>query len=186
MTGKKILVLATLDSKGEAAQLLCERIQKLGHEPVTLDLSILRPPPFEPSISSINVAIAGGGTAADVRGETGDRHKRLQVMTKGALKIVGKLVEEREVDGVIGVGGLSNATMISAICKSLPIGVPKMILSCSAGMGQYNLIGRSDIALLATVFDTDFVNPFLAVHPTGSTHDLRRCRKQLNFRFGRN
>jgi uncharacterized protein (UPF0261 family) len=161
MPGKTILVLATLDSKGEAVQVLCKRIRELGHEPMTLDLSIMNPPPFEPSISSSDVAIAGGGTAADVRGETGERHKRLEIVTKGALRIVGKLVNERRVDGIIGVGGLSNATMVSTICKSLPIGIPKVILSCSAGMGKYNLIGRSDIAVLSTVFDTDFDNLFL-------------------------
>lgn len=125
MQGKTILVLATLDTKGEAVQALCERIRELGHEPMTLDLSIMNPPPFEPSISSSEVAIAGDGTAADVRGETGERHERLEIITKGALRIVGKLANERRLDGIIGVGGLSNATMVSTICKSLPIGIPK-------------------------------------------------------------
>ncbi len=161
MSSKNILVLATLDSKGEAVRTLGDRIRDLGHKPVTLDLSIMKPPPFEPSISAVEVAVAGGGTADDVRGETGERHKRLEIMTRGALKIVGEMAKQRELGGVIGVGGLSNATMVSTICQSLPIGIPKVILSCSAGMGKYNLIGRSDITLLSTVYDTDFNNRFL-------------------------
>jgi uncharacterized protein (UPF0261 family) len=47
------------------------------------------------------------------------------------------------------------------ICQDLPFGLPKLILSSVAGMGRYNFIGRSDIALFATVVDTDSMNLFL-------------------------
>jgi len=82
-------------------------------------------------------------------------------MTDGAIKIVGQMADKGKLDGIVGVGGLSNATIVAAICQSLPIGIPKIILSCSAGMGKYNLFGRSDIAVVSTVFDTDFMNDFL-------------------------
>ncbi len=167
---KKILVAATLDSKGDAVRLLCERIEELGHTPITLDLGIMDDPPFEPTISSAEVAIAGGGSAADVRGETGDRHVRLRMMTDGAIRIAGNMAANGEINGIVGVGGMSNAAIISAICQSLPIGIPKIILSCAAGMSKYNLFGRSDIAVVATVFDTDYMNDFLRQSVVKTAH----------------
>lgn len=72
------------------------------------------------------------------------------------------------------VGGLSNATIVSAICQSLPVGIPKIILSCAAGMGKYNLIGRSDIAVVSTVLDTESA----ADRSRGGTRAIRFGNKE--------
>lgn len=161
MTKKNILVMATLDTKGEAVALLCEYIRNRGHNPIILDLSVMKEPKIKPDISSVEVAIAGGGTEADTKGETGERFKRLQIMTRGAIKVTKNLLNEAKIDGVIGLGGVSNAAMVSEVCQSLPLGLPKLILSSGAGIGKYNFIGRSDIALFATVVETDYMNIFL-------------------------
>jgi uncharacterized protein (UPF0261 family) len=161
MTKKNILVIATLDSKGEAIELLCEHIRKRGHNTKLLDMSMMREPQIEPDIASAEVAIAGGGSEADTRGETGERAKRQRILTKGAIKITNRLLEEGEIDGVVGLGGVSNAAMVSDVCQTLPFGIPKVILSSGAGMGRYNFIGRSDIALFATIVETDSMNMFL-------------------------
>jgi uncharacterized protein (UPF0261 family) len=161
MTQKNILVMATLDTKGEAVELLCEYIRNRGQNPVILDLSTKKEPTIKPDISSIEVAIAGGGSEADTRGETVERLKRRDIMVSGAIKITKNLLEEGKIDGLIGLGGVSNAKMVSDVCQSLPFGLPKLILSSGAGMGSYNYIGRSDIALFESVGDTDSMNLFL-------------------------
>jgi len=160
MTEKSILVMASLDTKGEAIDFLCDYIRKLGRRTMTLDFSMMKEPSVKPDISSVEVAIAGGGSKKDTIGEVGNRAKRQEIMIKGAIKIANKLFEEGKIDGLIGFGGVSNAQVTSEVCKSLPFGFPKFILSSSAGQG-YNFIGRGDITLSSTNVDTDTMNVFL-------------------------
>jgi len=161
MTKKNILVMASLDTKGEAVELLSEYIRTRGHNPIILDLSMMKEPKIKPDISSVEVAIAGGGSEADTRGETGERVKRQDILTKGAVKIISNMLDEGKIDGLIGIGGATNTVVASNVCRSLPFGFPKLILSSTAGMGKYNYIGRSDVALFATIVDTDSMNLLL-------------------------
>jgi len=161
MTEKNILVMSSLDTKGEAVALLCQYIRNRGHNSIILDLSMLKEPKIKPDISSVEVAIAGGGSEADTKGETGERVKRQEILTRGAAKIVKKMLDEGRIDGLIGLGGATNTSVTSDVCQNLPFGFPKLILSSVAGMGRYNFIRRSDIALFATIVDTDSMNLFL-------------------------
>ncbi len=161
MGQKNILVMASLDTKGEAAKFLIECIVQLGHKPLVMDLSMLKEPKLKADISSLEVALAGGGSASDTRGETGERAKRQEIFTKGATKIASDLLNEGKIDGLVALGGATNTLVASNVCQKLPFGFPKLILSSTAGMGKYNYIGRSDIALFATVVDTDSMNLFL-------------------------
>ena len=129
MTRKNIVVMASLDTKGEAVELLCEYIRNRGHNPIVLDLSMMEEPTIKPDISSAEVAIAGGGTEADTRGETGERDKRIEVLQKGAIKIIGQMAEEGKIDGLVSLGGSTNTLMASNVSKNLPFGFPKVILS---------------------------------------------------------
>jgi len=169
MSEKTILVMSTFDSKGEAVELMCRHIRERGHRTLTMDLSVMKEPQIEPDIPAAEVAVAGGGTEADTRGETGNRFLRLKMMTRGAIQLTRKLLEEDKINGAVGFGGISNATMASEVFQSLPIGLPKLILSSGAGM-PYNFIGRSDIALVSVVVETDYMNPFLRNSLTTAAH----------------
>jgi len=160
MTNKNILVMASLDTKGEAVELLCEHIRNRGHNTIIMDLSMMKEPRIKADISAVEVAITGGGTEADTRGETGERDKRIEVLQKGAIKIISQMAEEGKIDGLISLGGATNTLMAANVSKNLPFGFPKLILSSTAGLG-FNYFGRTDIALFATISDTDSMNVFL-------------------------
>ena len=63
---KKIVLIATLDTKGEEARFVKELIEQRGHEPVVIDCGIRGKPPFEPTVSREAVARAAGTTLEEI------------------------------------------------------------------------------------------------------------------------
>ncbi|MBW1667578.1 MAG: Tm-1-like ATP-binding domain-containing protein [Deltaproteobacteria bacterium] len=159
---KNIIIMSSINTKWEAVQFLKEYIAKCGHNPIVLDISMMKNPnvTLEPDIKAIEVAEAGGGGKADTEGETGKRAERVEIFKRGAIKIVKEMVEDGRADGFVAIGGATNTGIASAISKALPFGFPKLILSSVAAM-RYDYIDRSDVALFASIVDTDSLNIFL-------------------------
>jgi uncharacterized protein (UPF0261 family) len=76
-------------------------------------------------------------------------------MIEGASKKAVELCQTGKVDGVVGVGGVSNTAMATDVMKALPFGIPKLMVSSGAAMPSYagGFFGASDIAMLSSVVD---------------------------------
>ncbi|MFQ8842550.1 MAG: Tm-1-like ATP-binding domain-containing protein [Clostridium fessum] len=73
-----------------------------------------------------------------------------------------KLVEEKKIDGVMGMGGLQNTVMCSAALRLLPIGFPKIICSTIASGYRYfdTVVGDKDImVVIRPIVDFAGMNP---------------------------
>ena len=57
---KTIVMIGTLDTKGDQFAYLKKLIEERGHRVITMDVGVLGEPPFVPAISSAEVARAGG------------------------------------------------------------------------------------------------------------------------------
>ena len=68
----KILIVATLDTKGQEAAFLKELIESKGHIPVILDCGVLGKPSITPDISRETVAMEAGTTLKEIldKGDT--------------------------------------------------------------------------------------------------------------------
>ena len=58
-----------------------------------------------------------------------DRHKAAGWVTEAAILRAGEMLREGKLDGIIGFGGSMGASISSAVMQSLPIGVPKMLVT---------------------------------------------------------
>jgi uncharacterized protein (UPF0261 family) len=84
-------------------------------------------------------------------------------MVEGAIQKVKSLLEKGELDGIISFGGASNTAIATAIMKSLPFGIPKLMLSSMAAVPAYagGYFGTKDIAILHSVVDVVGFNPLV-------------------------
>jgi uncharacterized protein (UPF0261 family) len=151
---KTIVLLSNLDTKGSEAAFLKALIQERGHRVILLDTNTGGEPALHPDISSKEVAEAGGGNIHDIR-KMKDMAKAYGIMIEGAIQKARNLLEKGELDGIISFGGASNTSVATAIMKSLPFGVAKVMLSSTAAMPAYagGYFGTKDIAILHSVVD---------------------------------
>lgn len=79
-------------------------------------------------------------------------------MTHGVTQVVTRLRAQGRLDGIVGVGGSGGSSMIAPALRSLPIGVPKLLVSTMASGDTRPYVGSSDIALLYPVVDVAGLN----------------------------
>ncbi|MGZ3567644.1 MAG: Tm-1-like ATP-binding domain-containing protein [Thermodesulfobacteriota bacterium] len=164
MTIKTIVLVSTLDTKGVEAAFLKNLIEERGHRVILLDTNTGDEPSIRPGISAAEVAEAAGWDIKEVRKQK-DTEKTSSIMIQGAIKKVRDLFEKGELDGILSFGGASNTAIATAIMKSLPFGIPKVMLSSTAAMPAYagGYFGTKDITMIHSVVDIAGLNPLVEV-----------------------
>jgi len=128
---KTILVIGTLDTRGQEIRYLSDRIEENGCKAQIMDVGVLGPSSFQPSITRDQVATAAGTTIQEII----DLHhegKAMSSMASGVSRIFKDLLEQGRLDGVIAAGGSMSTSLALEAMKSLPMGLPKYILSTIA------------------------------------------------------
>jgi uncharacterized protein (UPF0261 family) len=158
---KNIVVICTLDTKGEPILFLKDRIVHQGHKAIIVDLSMGGVPLFEADITPREIAQAGGKNIEHVIASK-DRSMVTEVMEAGAIKKIGELYSDGKVDGMIAVGGASMALMGAHIMEGFPFGLPKIIVT-PAAMPAYIAYWFStmDIAIMQSIVEFAGLNDLL-------------------------
>lgn len=158
---KKIVIIATLDTKGEETSYLKELILKRGHQPLIIDIGCGGEPKLETDITADEVARAAGSEIKKLRSSQ-ERQKVTEVMIKGAVLKLDALCRAGEVEGMISIGGMSNAVMASSIMREMPYRVPKLIVTSAAAMpGANSFFGPTGITLMHSLVDIGGLNRLL-------------------------
>ena len=152
-----VVLLGTLDTKGHEYEFLRDRVREHGVEVLLLDAGILGAPLTTPDIGRDEIAEAAGtNVAALVSGN--DRGVAIEAMARGAATVLERLHAEGRVDGVLGLGGSGNSTIIAQAMRALPVGVPKLLVSTVASGDTRPYVGAVDIAMLYSVVDIAGIN----------------------------
>lgn len=148
-----ILLLSTLDTKGPETLYLRDRIQEKHGNPLVLDLGMSRASSAA-DIPAEEVAQAVGANIEAVRASR-DRRQITSQMTAGATRIAADLLEQGRLAGVIGLGGSTGSLMATDVMRSLPFGIPKVMVSSTAALPGLSTryIGTGDIAIFHTVIE---------------------------------
>jgi len=151
---RTVVVVATLDTKGEEAAYVRDHIATWGLNTILIDPGVLAEPTVQSDISRHEVAQAAGTTleALLARGEKGYAIAR---QTEGLVNIVLDLYGKGQLDGIVGLGGGQGTSIGTAAMRALPIGVPKLMLSTVAsGLFQFGpYVGTKDICMMHSVTD---------------------------------
>jgi uncharacterized protein (UPF0261 family) len=128
---RTIVIVGTLDTKGEEIGFIRDFIKRKGHKALIVDGGIIGSVPFTPDISREEVAGAAGKTLAEIVA-LGNEGAAIATMAEGAAKIVHALYDARSADAVVGVGGSMGTSLGLAAMKHLPVGFPKLMVSTIA------------------------------------------------------
>ena len=159
MGQRSIVMLCSLDTKASEAQYLKDCIEKQGAKTVLIDIGYGYPAQMAADISARQVAKAAGSDIDTIRGMKGSSDAST-LMTKGAISQIFELLEQKKCDGVIAFGGASNTTLATSIMKTLPFGIPKLMISSAAAMPAYSAMffGSRDITIMHATVDISGLN----------------------------
>ncbi|MGW8144894.1 MAG: Tm-1-like ATP-binding domain-containing protein [Anaerolineales bacterium] len=160
MSGKTIIVLATLDTKGIETQYVRQQIEKMGANAIVVDVGVVGKPAAKADITRQEVAEAGGTPLATLL-ENPDREVAAPIMAEGATKIVSRLVDEGKVHGIVSMGGTQGTTLATKVMRALPYGFPKVMVSTMASSNVAPWVDIKDITMMYSVTDILGLNPVM-------------------------
>lgn len=144
-----IAILATLDTKGPEAAFVRDEITRHGQRARLVDVGLT--PGEGADASAVSVAAAVGWDLARLR--TQRRDVAISAMADGASRILRQWQADGSLAGVIGLGGNQGTALASAAMRSLPVGLPKLIVSTVASGDVRGFVGDSDIMMSFSVGD---------------------------------
>jgi len=160
--GKKyIVVIGTLDTKGEEILFLKQQIERRHPDVIVVDVSMGGKPLFEADVGPAEIARLGGKTVEEIR-LSKDRNWATQVMERGAMEKVKQLYLAGEVGGIMAVGGTTMALFGANVMKFFPFGIPKFIV-CTGAMPIYlrSWFATMDMIVMKGVVDFAGLNEMI-------------------------
>ena len=161
---KGIVIICNLDTRGEDIVFVRELIRGRGHNPILVDFSMEEPPPVPGDIRCEEVALRGGLPIETVREfYRSNREAATNNQIRGAAAIIGDLLKQGKVQGVIGIGGATSTLVSTGVMQQLPFGMPKLMATPMASNPRYTekCVGTHDISMHNTVLDIVKMNPLL-------------------------
>jgi uncharacterized protein (UPF0261 family) len=159
---KRLLIITTLDTKGREADYVRQRVQERGIASVVMDVGTLDAPLTRPDITSSEVAEAAGHNLDRLRA-AGGRTSAVRAMQEGGALLAQKLVADGTIGAVFGMGGGTGTAIVTSIMRSLPFGLPKVVVSTVASRDVREYVGTRDIVLFHSVADILGSNEFIRV-----------------------
>jgi uncharacterized protein (UPF0261 family) len=152
-----VVLVGTMDTKGAEYGFVRDRLRAAGIDVTIIDCGVLGEPALKPDISRDEVARAAGADAA-LLAATADRGAAVTTMAAGAEKLLAKLHAEGKLQGAMALGGGGGTSIAARAFASLPLGVPKLIVSTMASGDTRPYVGESDLVLMPSVVDVAGVN----------------------------
>lgn len=157
-TTEYILIIGCFDTKGEDFSFLRNCILAQGEQVITINTGVMgTTEDFVVDFESEIVALEAGVDIKTLRTK-GDRGYAVDIMGKGAAKVVLKLMAEGRIKGAIGMGGGGGTYIALSAMQEIPLGVPKLCLTTLAAKDLSRQIGSKDITLMPSVVDVAGIN----------------------------
>jgi len=131
MADKTILIVGTYDTKSDELAYMRACVEGQNGRALTMDVSVLGDPPQPADYSKHDVAAAAGSSIEAVIA-SGDENSAMTIMAAGASALARRLFDEGRFDGLIALGGTMGTDLALDVCGTLPMGVPKYIVSTVA------------------------------------------------------
>jgi len=157
VSDRTVVLVGTLDTKGDEYAYLRDRLQRHGVNTLLVDVGTLEPPRAHPDIDRHEVAGAAG-IDLDELVAARDRGRAVSAMATAAAAIVRRLYDEGRCHGILAAGGSGNTAIATSAMRALPVGVPKLMVSTVAAGDTRAYIGATDLMLMASVTDVAGIN----------------------------
>lgn len=149
-------LIGTLDTKRQEYTWLRDRLRDAGVETLLVDVGAFSAGEIA-DVTSAEVAEAAG---VDIQGlrERRDRGETMAAMAQGAAAVAKRLFDERRIHGLLAVGGSGGSSVAAPAMQSLPVGVPKLLVSTMASGDVKPYVGEVDTTLMYSVVDVAGIN----------------------------
>jgi uncharacterized protein (UPF0261 family)/ABC-type branched-subunit amino acid transport system ATPase component len=175
-----VLVVGTLDTKGTELRFIRDIIAETGLRTRLVDVSTSGKH-TTCDVSAQEIALNHGRGGSAVFGP--DRGAAVTAMADAFAKW---LQRQANIDGVISAGGSGAASLVAPGMRTLPVGVPKLIVSsvASGDVGPY--VGPADITMMYSVTDVQGLNSISrAVLANGANAIVGMVKARLDQREAR-
>lgn len=154
---KSVVIVGALDTKGAEFDFVKTLIEADGLKTLVVDFGVMGSPAFPPDVSRAEVAQAGGGNLEHLASGA-HKDEAMQVMADGLAVIVRQLYDAGRLDGIIGMGGSGGTSIATAGMRTLPVGVPKVMVSTVGGGDVSAYAGAKDITFMPSIVDVAGIN----------------------------
>jgi uncharacterized protein (UPF0261 family) len=149
---KTVVIIGALDTKGHEFAFIKDLVEKAGLKTLVVDFGVMGEPSLKPDVSRAEVAAAGGGNLDQLR--SGDRKdEAMKVMSTGLAVTIRKLYDGGKLQGIIGMGGTGGTSVATSAMRTLPVGVPKVMVSTVGGGDVSAYAGTKDITFVPSIVD---------------------------------
>jgi uncharacterized protein (UPF0261 family) len=152
----KVALLGTLDSRGAEFAFVRSCLTNHGIETIVVDAGDSAPIGIVPDISRQEVAAAAGWNSLLL--ETEERTTIVDTLARGAANVLTDLNATEPLAGVFTLGESAAATIGTRAMRSLPFGVPKVLLSTVVAGDTRLYLGGSDIIMFNPVVEIAGLN----------------------------
>ena len=159
-------IVGTFDTKARDLLFIKSCLDRQRLRTVTVDLSTSRKP-SPAAISPTEVARHHPEGIGAVF--TGDRGSAVAGM---ALAFTRFMARRRDVGGIISAGGSGGTALVTPAMRSLPVGIPKVMVSTVASGNVRQYVGPSDICMMYSVTDIAGINRISAQVLSNAAHAL--------------
>lgn len=152
-----VVLLGTLDTKGAEYEYVRKRIVATNCRVILLDVGLKRPAQIQPDIAQETVARAASIDMAQLEAIR-DREAATKFMVKGATALVVDLFARGRLHGIFALGGEHGTRLAACAMRSLPLGVPKLIVSTATADAIRPSIGTMDISIMYASIEIAGIN----------------------------
>ncbi len=153
---KTVAIVGTFDTKGEEFLFIKNLFEKHGINTITIHVGTFKPT-FVPDIDNKEVLKYSDTNESEIIKKK-DRGITIKKMSEGLKILLQDLYAKGKIDGAISMGGSGGTSLAAPALRTLPIGVPKMIVSTVASGNSEKYIGTSDLILVPSIVDIEGIN----------------------------
>jgi uncharacterized protein (UPF0261 family) len=150
---KKVYVVGTCDTKGDELAYAKSAVLAAGAEALLVDVGTQGASALA-DISAAEVAAHHPDGKQSVLGQN-DRGAAVSSMSEALTAF---FTTRSDIGAVLGLGGTGNTALVTAAMRSLPIGVPKLMVSTVASGNTAPYVGPNDLAMMYSVVDVAGLN----------------------------
>ncbi len=149
----KVYIVGTCDTKGAELNYAKEVVLAAGADAVLVDVGTVGKGAGA-DIQAREVAEFHPEGAAAMLGQT-DRGTAVSAMAKALTAF---LKSRNDIGAVLGLGGTGNTALVTEAMRTLPIGVPKLMVSTVASGNVAPYVGPNDLTMMYSVVDVAGLN----------------------------
>lgn len=151
-------IIGCFDTKAEVFAHLRNQMEAAGASVEMVNVGIMGSTDLFPvAVEAEEIADRAGVTLEHLR-EKKDRGLALDRMAEGCGHLLKEWQDKGKLKGVIGMGGGGGTFVFLSAIQSLPLGIPKLIISTLATKDVSKLVGAKDVVLIPSVVDVAGIN----------------------------